>query len=39
MDAKPEMVTEETLAPVSTESEKQPESQPEPKTESSEEKK
>ena len=39
VDAKPEMVTEETLAPVSAESEKQPESQPEPKTESSEEKK
>ncbi|MDC1082997.1 50S ribosomal protein L19 [Candidatus Pelagibacter sp.] len=39
VDAKPEMVTEETLAPVSEESEKQPESQPEPKTESSEEKK
>ena len=39
MDVKPEMVTEETLAPVSKESEKQPESQPEPKTESSEEKK
>ena len=39
VDVKPEMVTEETLAPVSAESEKQPESQPEPKTESSEEKK
>ena len=39
VDAKPEMVTEETLAPVSAESEKLPESQPEPKTESSEEKK
>jgi large subunit ribosomal protein L19 len=39
VDVKPEMVTEETLAPVSLESEKQPESQPEPKTESSEEKK
>ena len=39
VDAKPEMVTEETLAPISVESEKQPESQPEPKTESSEEKK
>ena len=39
VDVKPEMVTEETLAPVSAESEKQPESPPEPKTESSEEKK
>ena len=39
VDVKHEMVTEETLAPVSAESEKQPESQPEPKTESSEEKK
>ena len=39
VDVKPEMVTEETLAPVSVEPEKQPESQPEPKKESSEEKK
>ena len=39
VDVKPETVTEETLAPVAEESEKQAEVQVEPKTEKSEEKK
>ena len=39
VEAKPETVTEETLAPVAAEVEKQPEVQTEPKIESSEEKK
>ena len=39
VDVKPEAVTEETLAPVVTDSEKQPKTQSEPKIESSEEKK
>ena len=39
VDVKPEAVTEKTLAPVTTETEKQPEAQAEQKIESSEEKK
>ena len=39
VDVKPEAVTEKTLAPVATETEKQPEAQAEQKIESSEEKK
>jgi large subunit ribosomal protein L19 len=39
VDVKPEIVNEENLAPVSTEKEKKPEVQTEPKVESSEEKK
>ena len=39
VDVKPETVTEETLAPVAVEPEKQTETQAEPKIESSEEKK
>ena len=39
IDVKPEVVTEENLAPVELEPEKQPETQAEPKIESSEEKK
>ena len=39
VDVKPETVTEKTLAPVATETEKQPEAQAEQKIESSEEKK
>jgi large subunit ribosomal protein L19 len=39
VDVKPEVINEENLAPVSTETEKKPEVQTEPKVESSEEKK
>ena len=39
VDLKPEAVTEKTLAPVATKTEKQPEAQAEQKIESSEEKK